>query len=49
MKSASLIGGALAHLNQYVGDLFLEYRVRNLIYNGVFDIKGIPKAMRITV
>ena len=46
MKSASLIGEVLAHLCQYVGDLFLEYRVRDLIYNGVFDIKGIPKAMR---
>ena len=46
MKSAMLIGEVLAHLGQYVGDLFLEYRVRHLIYNGLFDIKGIPKAMR---
>ncbi|WP_422698388.1 DUF3658 domain-containing protein [Desulfofarcimen acetoxidans] len=36
----------LAHLRQYIGDLFLEYRIRHLIYNGVFQIKGIPKAMR---
>ncbi|MEG6511077.1 DUF1835 domain-containing protein [Desulforamulus ruminis] len=46
MRSAVLIGEVLAHLNQYVGDQFLEYRLRHLIYNGVFDIKGIPKAMR---
>jgi hypothetical protein len=46
MKSAILIGEVLGHLGQYVGDQFLEYRIRHLIYNGIFDIKGIPKAMR---
>lgn len=46
MKSAILIGEVLGHLGQYIGDLFLEYRVRQLIYNGVLDIKGIPRAMR---
>jgi len=46
MKSARLIGEVLVHLDQYVGDLFLEYRVRNLIYDGVLEIEGIPKAMR---
>jgi hypothetical protein len=29
-----------------VGDAFLEYRLRTLINNGVFDIKGVPKGMR---
>ncbi|WP_113927898.1 DUF1835 domain-containing protein [Bacillus sp. P14.5] len=46
MKSARLIGELIGHLEQYVGDQFLEYRVRHLILNGVFDIKGVPKAMR---
>ncbi|WP_423778625.1 DUF3658 domain-containing protein [Enterococcus faecium] len=31
---------------QYIGDQFLEYRVRHLIVNGQFEIKGVPKAMR---
>jgi len=46
MKSARLIGEVMGHLNQYIGDQFLEYRVRHLIVNGIFDIEGVPKAMR---
>lgn len=43
---ARLIGEVIGHLEQYVGDGFLEYRVRQLIYDGKLDIKGVPKAMR---
>ncbi|MBS4193070.1 DUF1835 domain-containing protein [Bacillus sp. FJAT-49705] len=46
MKSARLIGEALGHLDQYIGDDFLEYRVRKLIENGVFEMEGSLKAMR---
>lgn len=46
MKSARLIGELIGLLDQYVGDQFFEYRVRHLILNGVFEIKGVPKAMR---
>ncbi|TQR19412.1 DUF1835 domain-containing protein [Psychrobacillus vulpis] len=46
MKSARLIGEVIGHLNQYIGDEFIEYRVRKLILNGVFEIEGVPKAMR---
>ncbi len=46
IKSARVIGEVLGHLNQYIGDLYIEYRVRHLIMNGIFDIQGIPKAMR---
>ncbi|WP_391209525.1 DUF3658 domain-containing protein [Psychrobacillus sp. L4] len=46
MKSARLIGEVFGHLNQYTGDEFIEYRVRQLIFNGIFEIEGIPKAMR---
>lgn len=46
MKSARLIGEAMGHLNQYIGDQFFEYRVRHLIVNGIFEIEGVPKAMR---
>lgn len=46
MKSAILIGYALGHLEQHVGDIFLEYRVRRLIDAGEFEAEGSLKAMR---
>ncbi|NEU31763.1 DUF1835 domain-containing protein [bacterium LRH843] len=46
MKSARLIGEALGHLDQYVGDVFLEYRLRKLIENGIFEVEGSMAAMR---
>ena len=46
IKSARIIGGVIGHLNQYVGDGFIEYRVRRLIVDGIFDMEGVPKAMR---
>lgn len=46
IKSARLIGGVMGYLNQYIGDQFFEYRVRHLIVNGIFEIEGVPKAMR---
>ncbi|MES9685761.1 DUF3658 domain-containing protein, partial [Gottfriedia acidiceleris] len=46
MKSARLIGEVIGYLDQYVGDEFIEYRVRQLIMNGVFEIEGVPKGMR---
>lgn len=46
MKSARLIGEVIGHLDEYTGDQFIEYRLRQLILNGVFEIEGVPKAMR---
>lgn len=46
IKSARIIGEVIGHLNQYVGDQFIEYRVRRLIVGGIFDMEGVPKAMR---
>lgn len=46
LKSARIIGEVLGHIDYNVGDTFLEYRLRSLIYNGIFEIKGIPKGMR---
>lgn len=46
IKCARLIGEAIGHITQYIGDQFLEYRVRHLILNGCFEIEGVPKAMR---
>ncbi|RLL48309.1 DUF1835 domain-containing protein [Oceanobacillus piezotolerans] len=46
MKSARLIGEVIGYLDQYISDEYIEYRVRQLIMNGIFEIKGVPKAMR---
>lgn len=46
IKTARIIGEVLGHLNQYIGDQFIEYRVRRLIVDGIFDMEGVPKAMR---
>ncbi|MCS7460938.1 DUF1835 domain-containing protein [Paenibacillus doosanensis] len=46
IKAARVIGEALGSCEQYIGDSYLEYRLRQLIYNGVLDIKGVPRAMR---
>lgn len=45
IKSARIIGEVIGHLDQYIGDQFIEYRVRRLIVDGVFDMEGVPKAM----
>ncbi|GIN73914.1 hypothetical protein J14TS2_43890 [Bacillus sp. J14TS2] len=46
IQAGRLIGEVLGQIDGMVGDSFLEYRVRSLIYQGFFEIKGIPKAMR---
>jgi len=43
---AKIIGEVLGLLEGSVFDAFLEYRIRELVYNGVLEIKGIPKDMR---
>ena len=46
INSARVIGEVIGHLDQYVGDTFLEYRIRKLIEAGVFETKGRLEAMR---
>ncbi|MGG4128969.1 DUF1835 domain-containing protein [Paenibacillus illinoisensis] len=46
LKSARLIGEAIGYCEQYIGDSYFEYRLRELIYNGVLEIKGVPAGMR---
>ncbi|MCY8922952.1 DUF1835 domain-containing protein [Bacillus atrophaeus] len=46
IKSVRLVGEVLGHLEQYLGDQFIEYRVRHLIKNGTFEIKGSSRAIR---
>ncbi|MBB2480824.1 DUF1835 domain-containing protein [Bacillus sp. APMAM] len=45
IKTNRLIGYMLGELEEPIGDSFLEYRIRHLIYSGKFDLKGIPKSM----
>ncbi|MCA1011367.1 DUF1835 domain-containing protein [Halobacillus halophilus] len=46
IKTARIIGEVMGSLEQSIGDSFFEYRIRTLILKGVFEIKGVPKAMR---
>jgi hypothetical protein len=39
IMSARLVGEVYGHILQYIGDRFLEYRVRKLIKNGIFEMK----------
>ncbi|WP_052723566.1 DUF1835 domain-containing protein [Paenibacillus wulumuqiensis] len=40
--AARLIAEAMAYNEQFTGDAFWEYRLRELVYNGVLEIKGVP-------
>jgi Protein of unknown function len=44
--AAKIIGEVLGLLKGIVFDAFLEYRIRELVYNSALEIKGIPKDMR---
>ncbi|MEH6891698.1 DUF1835 domain-containing protein [Bacillus sp. JJ864] len=45
-KSARLVGEVLGHFEQCVGDDFIEYRLKTLIKQGIFLMKGSFHAMR---
>ncbi|MDQ0896801.1 MULTISPECIES: DUF1835 domain-containing protein [unclassified Paenibacillus] len=44
--SPRLIGEAIAYCEQDIGDSYFEYRLREMIYDGILEIKGIPEGMR---
>lgn len=46
IKSGRIIGDVYGQIDTSVSDAFLEYRLRSLVYEGIFEIKGIPKGMR---
>jgi len=46
IKAARVIGEALGNCDQHVIDIYLEYRLRELIYNQSLEIKGVPRSMR---
>ncbi|MEK4537094.1 DUF1835 domain-containing protein [Peribacillus sp. FSL K6-1552] len=43
---ARLVGEVYGHIFQYIGDGYLEYRVRKLIEKGIFEYEGSLEAMR---
>lgn len=46
IRAGRLIGEILHQMDEIVGDVYFEYRLRDLIYSGVLELKGIPKSMR---
>ncbi|KQL18445.1 hypothetical protein AN957_07580 [Cytobacillus solani] len=46
IKAGMVIGEILSGTNELINAFFLEYRIRNLIYSGLLELKGIPKSMR---
>lgn len=44
VKCARLIGEAVGRSEQDIGDDYFEYRVRELVLQGVLDIRGVPLA-----
>ena len=47
MKAARLIGEVIGHMQQYTGDEWIEYRLRDLIAKGIFAYQGDLRAMRL--
>ncbi|WP_426450905.1 DUF1835 domain-containing protein [Paenibacillus sp. S-38] len=46
IRSARVVGEVIGHLEQDIGDAYVEYRLRHLIYQGVLEIHGVPRGMR---
>ena len=46
IKTGEVIGTAMQDMDEMVGDFYLEYRIRHLLYNGALELKGIPRSMR---
>jgi hypothetical protein len=46
IRTGRVIGETIHQMEEMVGDCYLEYRIRHLIYNGVLELKGIPRSMR---
>ena len=44
--AAQVVGEIVAGMDEFIDYFFLEYRIRQLVYKGVFEIKGVPKSMR---
>ncbi|MFS0838810.1 DUF1835 domain-containing protein [Paenibacillus sp. 1P03SA] len=46
LKAARLVGEAMGCCDQFIGDAYFEYRLRKLIYEGILEIKGVPRSIR---
>ncbi|MEO2207831.1 DUF1835 domain-containing protein [Paenibacillus pabuli] len=46
IKSARIVGEVLGTYDQFVGDGFIEYRIRQLVLQGLLEMEGKPHAMR---
>jgi hypothetical protein len=46
VKAARVVGEAVGYGEQDIGDEYFEYRLRELIYAGVLEIRGVPAGMR---
>ncbi|MCY8672345.1 DUF3658 domain-containing protein [Bacillus haynesii] len=41
-----LVGEVIGHLEENIGDEYIEYRILELIRKGIFEMEGVPKGMR---
>ncbi|MBT2729855.1 DUF1835 domain-containing protein [Bacillus sp. ISL-75] len=46
IRTGKVIGETLHQMDELVGEFYLEYRIRQLIYSGFLELKGIPRSMR---
>lgn len=46
IKSGMVIGEVLSGKKELINVIFLEYRIRHLLYSGFLELKGIPKSIR---
>ncbi|MEH7072902.1 DUF1835 domain-containing protein [Neobacillus drentensis] len=46
IKTAKVVGTAMQEMDEMVGDFYLEFRIRHLIYNEFLELKGVPRSMR---
>lgn len=44
--TAKVIGELVAEQEEFVDYFYMEFRLRQLVYNGTLEIKGVPKSMR---
>ena len=45
IQTGTFISALLTRMDAPPNIFFLEYRIRSLVYSGVFELKGIPKSM----
>ncbi|WP_458120871.1 DUF1835 domain-containing protein [Paenibacillus sp. Z6-24] len=45
-RAARVIGEVYGCSDRFIGDVYYEYRLREMIYSGVLEVQGIPAGMR---